>query len=75
MTNDGLETPIVYKPTLERELTELLSRYSAESVSGTPDFILVELLLSNLKSYNEAVSKRAVWRNEFTDFDTRKKDI
>jgi hypothetical protein len=53
---------------LQRDLSSLLNRYSAESVSGTPDFILAEFLIGVLKTYNEAVSKRAEWRGELVEF-------
>lgn len=52
------------EPSLPQELTSLLNRYSAESVSGTPDFILVEFLLDSIKAFNAAVVKRADWRGE-----------
>ena len=46
------------------ELRSLLNRYCAESVSGTPDFILASFLRGVLREYNEAVSARAEWRGE-----------
>jgi hypothetical protein len=49
---------------IEKELEQLLNRYSAESISGTPDFILAKFLIETLKAYNEAVSHRASWRGE-----------
>lgn len=56
------------KQNIESELSALLNRYSAESVSGTPDFILAKFLIEVLKTYNEAVSHRAEWRGELVDF-------
>lgn len=53
---------------LATDLTSLLNKYSAESISGTPDFILSKFLIETLKAYNEAVSKRAEWRGEPIDF-------
>jgi len=73
--NYSVEKQIPKKHALEQELSSLLNRYSAESVSGTPDFILAGYILGTLKAYNEAVSKRAEWRGEFTDFDPREKAI
>lgn len=73
--NYSVENQIPKKHALEQELSSLLNRYSAESVSGTPDFILAGYILGTLKAYNEAVSKRAEWRGEFTDFDPREKAI
>jgi len=52
---------------LSGELSALLNRYCAESVSGTPDFILAEFLLDSLKAFNAAVVKRADWRGESTE--------
>lgn len=46
------------------ELTALLNRFSAESISGTPDFILAEYLQDSIKAFNAAVVKRADWRGE-----------
>lgn len=49
---------------IERELAAVLNKYSAEVVSGTPDFILARYVTDCLKSFNEAVSHRAEWRGE-----------
>ena len=46
------------------ELRALLNRYCAEAPSGTPDFILAEMLTGILREFNEAVSRRAEWRGE-----------
>lgn len=55
------------QPPFEHELASLLNRYSAENVSGTPDFILAEFMLNVLKEFNATVVKRADWRDESTD--------
>lgn len=47
-----------------RELSSVINRFSMENPSGTPDFILGDLLTSVLASYNDAVQKRAEWRGE-----------
>jgi len=52
----------------QKELCSLLNRYSCEKVSGTPDFILAEYLVECLKTYNEAVSKRAEWYGGHAEF-------
>jgi hypothetical protein len=49
------------QPSLQSELSSVLNRYSAENGSGTPDFILAEYLLGCLKSYNNAITRRAAW--------------
>lgn len=47
-----------------RELSALLNKYSAETPSGTPDFILAAFMRNLLREFNEAVSARAEWRGE-----------
>lgn len=39
---------------LERELSSVLNKYSAENESNTPDFILAEYLLACLNAFNTA---------------------
>lgn len=46
---------------LETELKELLNRHSAETASGTPDFILAHYLINCLKAYAQAVRQRDSW--------------
>ena len=52
----------------QRDLASLLNSYSAESPSGTPDFILSDLLTNILREFNEAVGRRAEWRGETVEF-------
>ena len=66
--NNELGRTIDAEPNIQSELAALLNRYSAESVSGTPDFILARYMIECLKAYNEAVSQRAEWRGELVDF-------
>lgn len=47
--------------TFQSELCCLINRYSKESGSDTPDFILAEYMLNCLESYNKAVKKRDKW--------------
>ena len=47
-----------------RDISDVINRYSMENPSGTPDFILGDLLTSVLASYNHAVARRAEWRME-----------
>ena len=49
---------------LSRDISQVINRHHMESPSGTPDFILGDLLTSVLASYNDAVQKRAEWRGE-----------
>lgn len=43
---------------LKTELAKVLNRYSMETASETPDFILAEYLLACLAAWNMAVSMR-----------------
>lgn len=62
-----IEVLDVEEPPFEQALASLLNRYSAESVSGTPDFLLAEFMLNILKEFNATVVKRADWRGESTE--------
>jgi hypothetical protein len=42
----------------ERELQELLNRYSKENESQTPDYILAHYIKYSLKAFNQAVNLR-----------------
>ena len=53
-----------YPPSLRVELTALLNRHSRENTSGTPDYILAEMVLGVLDVYDETIAKRAKWRGE-----------
>ena len=52
------------EPTLERDLSSLLNKYSLENESGTPDFIMAQYMLSCLTAFHEAVAARSEWRGE-----------
>ena len=57
------------------DLEQVINRHSAESPSGTPDYILAKFLTQVLKGYNDAVSERAEWRGESCEwFPERKKN-
>lgn len=53
--------------TFKKELAQLLNKYSKESESGTPDFILAEYLAQQLSVWNNSMAARAVWRQESFD--------
>lgn len=44
-----------------KALTDLINRYSLESLSDTPDFILADYLIDCLNTYGASVSKRESW--------------
>jgi len=48
----------------QSELSSLLNRWSAETVSGTPDFVLAQFLETVLGAWNDGVAHRAKWRGE-----------
>lgn len=47
--------------TFEKELEELINRYSKENGSNIPDFILAEYLNECLKNFNQTINKRDKW--------------
>ncbi|AWN03370.1 hypothetical protein PBI_COUNT_47 [Microbacterium phage Count] len=58
----------------QRDLASLLNSYSAESPSGTPDFILADFMNNILREFNEAIGRRAEWRGEEVEFRPRPED-
>ena len=46
---------------LQKDLSTLLNKYSRETVSNTPDFILANFLLDCLTAWEKATSKRDKW--------------
>jgi len=57
----------------EKELEQLINKYSMENDSNTPDFILAEYLSNCLKTFNTTIQRREDWygRNK----PSRKEDI
>ena len=47
----------------ETELSRLINKYSMESGSSTPDFILARYLSGCLKAFNDTVRIREQWYN------------
>lgn len=45
----------------QQELEQLINKYSQESGSNTPDFILARYLNGCLGAFNEAVESRELW--------------
>ena len=52
---------IVERPGFEKELESLINRYSMESGSNTPDYILVNFLKNCLDNYHNATRLRDNW--------------
>ncbi len=53
----------------ERELSELLNRYSKEHDSDTPDYLLSEYLVKTLDALNVAIKARQAWFHGHLDAD------
>jgi hypothetical protein len=52
------------------ELEQLINKYSKESGSDTPDFILAEYLEGCLKVFNKTVKRREQWYGHEPEFAT-----
>jgi len=50
----------------ELELRALLNKYSKESASATPDFILTSFLIDSLDIFNKTIKLRAAWYSNGT---------
>ena len=49
------------EPDLEKQLAQLLNRFSQENASNTPDFILAQYMLDCLKAFEVAARARDAW--------------
>lgn len=49
------------KAAFQNELTQLINKYSQESKSGTPDFVLAQYIQNSLNAFNLAVNEREKW--------------
>lgn len=47
--------------TFERELTQLINKYSQENPSNTPDYILAGYLVGCLAAWNMTMLRRTRW--------------
>ena len=56
-----IDQQIVNLTNFEKELANLINKYSMESGSNTPDFILAQYLVSCLKQFNETSKLREKW--------------
>ncbi len=59
--------------TFKKELAELINRYSLESGSDTPDFILANYLSNCLVNFDDIIKERDKWYNfkPFNDVDNK----
>jgi hypothetical protein len=49
---------------LRKEIEQAINKYSLESGSNTPDFILAEYLTDCLRIFDKAINKREEWYNK-----------
>lgn len=47
----------------EKELKDLINKYSIENESDTPDFILAQYIINSLMIYRIAIEARDRWTN------------
>jgi hypothetical protein len=47
-----------YMTTFEKELQELINRYSKENDSNTPDYVLAHYIKYSLQAFNQATNLR-----------------
>jgi hypothetical protein len=55
------EAETFVRPGFEKELESLINRYSMESGSNTPDYILVEYITNSLNIFHQATRLRDNW--------------
>ena len=48
----------------EKELEKLINRFSMESDSDTPDFLLAKYLCACLDAYNTIISDNRIWKSQ-----------
>jgi len=56
--------------TFRRDLAELINRYSRESESNTPDFMLAEYLIMCLVAFNKTIRHREEWYERDREFNS-----
>lgn len=55
------ESETYVRPGFEKELESLINRYSMESGSNTPDYIIVEYMKNSLENFHHATRLRDNW--------------
>lgn len=54
--------------TFKTELRALINRFSRESDSNTPDFVLAQYMTACLDAYNAAVQQRESWHGRDAEY-------
>ena len=57
----GMDAKDPNELTFQSELTNLINKYSEESNSNTPDWILAEYIVNCLYAFNRATQTRTTW--------------
>jgi|1185.fasta_scaffold1045844_1 hypothetical protein len=66
----GIGNPNEYYETdFRKEIQQAINKYSKESGSNTPDFILARYLTDCLEAYDRAVTARQRWYSGFKAYD------
>jgi hypothetical protein len=53
----------------QKELEQLINKYSKENDSDTPDFILAEYMNRSLEMFNDIINKREMWYGRKSDIE------
>lgn len=59
-----LEMIFEKEDSFKKELSSLINKYSLESKSGTPDFILADYLVTCLESWDKTQVNRQRWYSD-----------
>jgi hypothetical protein len=54
-------------PTFQEDLVRLINKHSVENDSGTPDWILAEIMMANLRAWELGIHLRNNWRGDRND--------
>jgi len=53
----------------QKELEQLINKYSKENDSDTPDFMLAEYMIRSLEMFNDIINKREMWYRRKSDIE------
>ena len=54
------------RPMFHVALTDLVNKYSRESESNTPDFVLANFIRKSLEAFDDSVNRRKLWYGRTT---------
>ncbi len=61
LTKAQINREIATESSLQRDIRDVINRYSAENGSDTPDFVLAKYLVGCLEVFNAATVRREQW--------------